>query len=112
MREVVLKDINATRETMHLDDFAGVLLCDNCFSHTDEEVMAILARENIRFITFPSHTSHLFQPLDLVVFAAFKPEKREIRVNRPQGSQAWQLTKLMKAMEHATDSSNNRAAFK
>jgi hypothetical protein len=74
--------------------------------------MAILARENIQLITFPTYISHQFQPLDLVTFAAFKPEKREIHVTHPEGSQAWQIAKLMEALEHATDSFNNRAAFK
>jgi hypothetical protein len=54
----------------------------------------------------------LFQPLDLVTFAAFKREKRELYSDRPEKSQVWQITKLMKALEHATDSANNRAAFK
>jgi hypothetical protein len=74
--------------------------------------MAMLAREDIRLITFPPHTSYLFQPLDLVTFAAFKREKREIHVTHSEGSQAWQIAKLMKVIERATDSSNNRAAFK
>jgi hypothetical protein len=112
LRDVVLKYFNTARETMHLENFAGVLLCDNCPSHIDEEVMVMLARKNIRLITFPPHTSHLFQPLDLVTFAAFKREKREIHVTHPEGSQAWQIANLIKALTHATDSSNNRAAFK
>jgi hypothetical protein len=112
VRDVVLKYFNTTGETMHLDDFAAVLLCDNCASHIHEEVMATLARENIWLISFPSHTSHLCQPLDLVTFAAFKREKREIHVNCPEGSQAWQIPKLAKALEHVMDSSNHRAAFK
>jgi hypothetical protein len=47
---VVLKYINAAHEIMHLDDFAGVLLCDNCSSHTNEETMAVLAQESIRLL--------------------------------------------------------------
>jgi hypothetical protein len=74
--------------------------------------MDMLAREDIRLITFPPHTSHLFQPLDLVTLAAFKREKREIYVTHREGSQAWQIVKLIKALKHVTDSSNNRAAFK
>jgi hypothetical protein len=60
IRDVVVKYFNTTRETMDLENFAGVLLCDNCSSHIDEEVMAMLARENIRLITFPPQTAHLF----------------------------------------------------
>jgi hypothetical protein len=89
LRDAVLKYFKTTRETMHLENFASVLLCDSCSSHIDEEVMAMLARENIRLMTFPPHTSHLFHPLDLVPFAAFKREKREIHVTYPEGSQAW-----------------------
>jgi hypothetical protein len=74
--------------------------------------MAMLERENIRLITFPPHTSHLFQQLGLVTFAAFKREKREIHVNHPERSQVWQMFKILKALEDATDPSNNRRAFK
>jgi transposase len=112
IRDVVFEYFTTTRETMHLENYADVLLCDNCSSHTNKEVMAMLARDNIRLTTFPPHISHLFQPLDLVTFAAFKREKREIHVSRPDRSQTWQITILRKALEHATDSFNNRAAFK
>jgi hypothetical protein len=81
IRDVVFKYFNTTPEMMQLENYTGVLLCDNCSSHIDEEVMAMLARENIRLITYPPHTSHLFQPLGLMTFAAFKREKREIHVD-------------------------------
>jgi hypothetical protein len=70
----------ATRESLHFQDFTGVLLCDNCSSHIDEGIKQLLADNNIRLITCPPHTSHLFQPLDLVTFAAFKRKKCEIHV--------------------------------
>jgi hypothetical protein len=83
---------------MRLDDFTGVLFSDNSSSHIYEELMAMLARENIRLIIFPPHTSHLFQPFDLVTSAAFTREKREIHVNDPERSQAWQIAKRMKGI--------------
>jgi hypothetical protein len=70
------------------------------------------AQHNIRLITFASHASHLFQPLDLVTVAAFQYQKEEIYVDQPAGSQVWQITKLIKTLEHATDSTNNRAMFR
>jgi hypothetical protein len=54
----------------------------------------------------------LVQPLDLVTFAPFKREKREVHMGRPVGSQVWEITKLMRALERATDSTNNRVAFR
>jgi hypothetical protein len=109
---VILPYFVATRESLHLQDFAGVLLYDNCSSHIDEGIRQLLVDNNIRLVTFPPHTSHLFQPLDLVTFAAFKREKRKVHVGRPVGLQVWEITKLMKALERATDSTNNRAAFR
>jgi hypothetical protein len=33
-------------------------------------------------------------------------------MGRPVGSQVWEIIKLMRALERATDSTNNRAAFR
>jgi hypothetical protein len=109
---MILPYFAATRESWHLQDFTGVLLCDNCSSHIDEGIKQLLADNNIRLITFPPHTSHLFRPLELVTFAAFKREKHEVHVGRPVGSQVWEITKLMRALVRATDSTNNCAAFR
>jgi hypothetical protein len=86
---VILPYFAATRESLHLQDFTGVLPCDNCSSHIDAGIKQLLTDINIRLVTFPPHTSHLFQPLDLITFVAFKREKREVHVGRPVGSQVW-----------------------
>jgi hypothetical protein len=39
--------------------------------------MSLLAGRNIRLVTSPAHASVLLQPLDLVIDAAFTPEKGE-----------------------------------
>jgi hypothetical protein len=109
LTRVVVPYFLTTRESLHLGPLTGVLLCDNCASHVDDEIMSMLANHNIRVVTFPPHTTHLFPPLDLVTFAAFKREKREIHSDGLEASQVWQITKRMKALEHITDSSNNRA---
>jgi hypothetical protein len=77
----------ATRESWHAQHSTGVLLCDDCSSHIDEGIKQLLADNNIRLATFQPHTSHLFQPLDLVPFAGFKREKSEVHVKIPVGSQ-------------------------
>jgi hypothetical protein len=112
LSSVFLRYVESTRESLNLRDFPAVLLCDNCSSHLDDEIMRFLASHNVKLLTFPPHTSNLFQPLDLVTFAVFKREKREIQVKLPAGSQVWQITRLMKALERATDSATNRSAFK
>jgi hypothetical protein len=109
---VILPYFAATRESLHFQDFTGLLLCDNCSSHINEGIKQLLSDNNSRLVIFPPHTPHLFQSLDLVTFAAFKRAKGEVHVGRPGGSQVLEITKLMRALERATDSTNNHAAFR
>jgi hypothetical protein len=108
---VILLYFAGTRDSLHLQDFTGVLLCDNCNSHIDGGIKQLLSDNNIRFVTFP-HISQMFQPLDLVTFAVFKREKHEFHVRQPVGSQVREITKLMRALERATNSTNYRTAFR
>jgi hypothetical protein len=72
---------------MNFQHFPGVLLCDNCTSHIEEEIAQLFAQRNIRLITFPPQTSDWFQHLDLVISGAFKREKGERYVVQAAGSQ-------------------------
>jgi hypothetical protein len=54
----------------------------------------------------------LFQPLDLITFAAFKREKCKVHVRRPVGSQVLEITQLMRAVEREPDPRNYRAVFR
>jgi hypothetical protein len=56
-------------------EFAGkpvILLLDNCSIHTRSEVLATLREHNVKVITFPPHTTQIFQTLDLCLFVVFK----------------------------------------
>lgn len=100
-----------TRKMMKLEEFPGVLLIDNCPSHQCEELYKELANNNIRLITFPPHTTNLFQPLDLITFSQFKLEKSRIKSKYKKGTQIDLFHRNIAAMERATTSSNNRSAF-
>jgi hypothetical protein len=108
---VFLRDVDTTRTSLDLGEFPVVLLCDDCSSHIDDEIKQIQASHNVRLLTFRLHSSNLFQPLDLVTFCAFTREKCQVSVKLPKGSQIWQITQIIKALEHATDSTDNRVAF-
>ena len=96
---------------MKIEKSPAVLLIDNCPSHSDEELYRRLAEENIRVITFPPHTTNLFQPLDLVTFHVYKQEKSNMRSKYKKGSQIDLFCRNLVSMEKATHSSNNRNAF-
>jgi hypothetical protein len=100
------------RASMNLHDLRAVLLCNNCTAHINEDIKVLLTRDNIRLVIFPPHPPHLFESLDLVTFGVFRREHHDLRARSPKDSQAWQITKLMMALECATDSCTNRPPFK
>jgi hypothetical protein len=96
---------------LNLHNFAPILLSGNKSLHINEDIKQMLAEWNIRFIPFPPHTSHSFQRRERLTFAAFTRASREIHIDRGAGSSVWHVTELMKALERATDSTNDRAGF-
>jgi hypothetical protein len=64
--------LNELRESEEFAQSEAVLLMDNCSLHMGDAVIAVLAREHVRVITFAPHTTHIFQVLDLVFFGALK----------------------------------------
>jgi hypothetical protein len=112
LTKVFLKYVATLRASMNLHDSPAVLLCDNCTAYVDGDIKVLLTGDNIHLLAFPLHTSHLFHPLDLVTLAVFKRKDHDLSVRLPKDSQAWQTTKLMRALECVRDSRTNRAAFK
>jgi hypothetical protein len=45
---------------------------DNCSIHVQVETLQTLADHRVKVITFPPHTTHIFQCLDLSLFGKFK----------------------------------------
>jgi hypothetical protein len=57
------------------DQLAGkpaILLMENCRIHTRPEALKMLRDHDVKVITFPSHTTQVFQALDLSLFGALK----------------------------------------
>lgn len=66
----VLKHIQ--KHTLCTKDNPILLLCDNHESHVSLEAINYAKENGIIYLSFPPHTSHRLQPLDVGVFAAFK----------------------------------------
>jgi hypothetical protein len=60
------------RDSEELEGCEAVFLMDNCSPHIADGVIAILTRVRVRVITFASHTTHIFQMLDVMLFGAMK----------------------------------------
>lgn len=66
----VLKHIQ--KHTLCTKDNPILLLCDNHESHVSLEAINYAKENGIIYLSFPPHTSHRLQPLDVGVFGPFK----------------------------------------
>jgi hypothetical protein len=58
-----------------LDGFTeetGVLLMDNCPSHVTDDIIGLLTETRVRTMTPASHTTQIFQILDVTLFRVFE----------------------------------------
>ena len=109
--DVILKYVKEVRKNELYRDEPAVILCDNCTSHLDDKLLQKLAENNIRLITIPPHSSHIFQPLDLVTFGVFKKEMLRATSKYESGSILDRIARALKSIEKATISENNRSSF-
>lgn len=68
---VFLTHIRNLRREFH-DDGPAVLFLDGATAHAYDRLTEKCAENNIKVFLFPAHSSHLVQPLDLVVFHVHK----------------------------------------
>ena len=54
-----------------------LLFSDSHSSRKDSELLEKLKLNNITMVTFPSHTTHILQPLDVSVYGVFKKHFRD-----------------------------------
>lgn len=88
-------------------DEVQILLVDGHDSHERHSVLSMARRNNIIIIRFPSHCTHLIQPLDLTYFGPFKAAY----LNAMEAiMKAWDVTKktitaseFVRAVKMATD---------
>ncbi|KAH0791212.1 putative transposase [Histomonas meleagridis] len=111
INDVFLVYIQNLRNDLKFRDKPAVLICDNCASHFDNAVVRKLTQNNVRLVTIPPHSSHLFQPLDLVTFGVYKNEIRSTTSKYENGTQLDRIARVLSAIERATTSENNRNAF-
>ena len=87
---------------------------DNCTAHLSEETKSLLQNENIHVAFLAPHSSHLTQPLDLVIFHAHKQIMRGCKFNDSDDESDYvrKLTKIISSWQAATTKHNIMEAFK
>jgi hypothetical protein len=102
--EVVISVAVANRELAGCSGKPAILLRDNCSAHCCDDVLKKLARHGIHVITYPPHTSHIFQVLDVLLFGVLKRGKKYQRRDDSLHRDVDHVLRLFRAYEQATTS--------
>jgi hypothetical protein len=76
IRKIFLPNLNELRTLEEFAEEDAVLLMDNCPSHVGEEILSLLRDARVRIITWVSHTTHIFQQLDICLFGVLKRKEQ------------------------------------
>jgi hypothetical protein len=85
---------------------------DSALPHTSGRILHTLGEKNIVAVTFPAHTTNLFQALDLVFFGALTKLKPTAVGEFDDGSVNAQITQLLQAYEQAATSATIMGSFR
>lgn len=107
-----IPQVEIDRKFVNLMDNPAILFFDNCSSHLDEELLQTLAQHMIIVIAYPSHTSHVFQVLDLLLFGVLKVHKKYLKKNDQIPHKIDHLYRIFQAYEQSTCSTTVRSAFR
>jgi hypothetical protein len=72
--------LNEIRDSEEFEACEAVLFMDNCSPHISDDVVAVLTHARVRIITFATHTAHIFQMLDLVLFGTLKKHVNSLKM--------------------------------
>jgi hypothetical protein len=73
---VLIPAVEVNRQLPGCDKKRAILFCDNCSAHMSNSMIERLARHGVLVLTYPPHTSHLFQVLDVLRFGLVKRSKK------------------------------------
>jgi hypothetical protein len=85
--------------------------CDNCPAHCPEEVLSKLTRRGILVITYPPHTSHIFQVLDGLLFGVLKQAIKHERRDDSLAVNVDRLLRLVRSYAFAMTSITIRSSW-
>jgi hypothetical protein len=108
---VLLPYIDELRTNDEFTDKEAVLLMDNCSVHVRSDILQILADHHVKVITFPPHTTHIFQSLDLSLFGTFKKKMNYKLPLESDETAAGFIKRIFHTMKQTLVEDNVRSAF-
>jgi hypothetical protein len=121
MTEAIFKDyienqffpiVDAERHDESASDQPAILFCDNLRAHCDDALCRKLAEKWVILITYPPHTSNIFQVLDRLTFSVLKNQKRQVQRDGDLHPVIDHVRRVLVAYERSTGSETIRAAWR
>jgi hypothetical protein len=111
IHDVFIPIVESERNGMAGQENPAILFFDNCRAHCQKELLAELARLWVIVITYPPHTSGIFQVLDRLVFGVLKVAKRGVSKDIELVSVIDHARRVFVAYERATCSETIRGSW-
>jgi hypothetical protein len=109
--EVLIPAVILDRGLPGCKDKPAILFSDNRSVHCSNELLGNLTRCGILVITYPPHTSHIFQVLDVLLFGILKKVKKYHRRDHTLRREVNHVLRLFRAYEQATASMTIKASW-
>ena len=104
LREIFLPEVETRRSLIGKWSAKAALVMDGHKTHVTDDVKALLDDNNVEVLIFPPHSSHLLQPLDLLVFGLWKKKIKQISFSEPLSSFSIKILQGIKALEMSSTS--------
>jgi hypothetical protein len=110
--EVFLPVLETNRQLPGCENKLCILFCDNCSIHCQDQLLKEFAERGVAVITYPPHTSHIFQVLDLLLFGRLKAAQKYIPRADADSTDINHLIRIFKAYELVTTNTTVRTSWK
>lgn len=111
VRDVFFPMVESNRGLPGCERKPAILFCDNCCAHCRQDFLRELAEHGVLLITYPPHTSHIFQVLDLLIFGRLKVAKKHQPHDPDLDYRLDHIVRILRAYEIATTSFTIRGSW-
>ena len=109
---ILIPYIKFVREKLNISNSEALVMMDSFSAHCNDRILRLLGKNSIIAFVFPSHTTNLFQSLDLVFFGAFKNIINNLDNEIEEKKLFECIIKILKTYEQTATSFNIRSSFK
>jgi hypothetical protein len=108
---VLLPYVDKLRSNEEFGNKEAVVLMDNCSIHVQGDTLQMLADHQVKVLTLPPHTIHIFQSLDLSLFENFKQRMNSRLPLQTDETTAGFIKQIFHMMKETLVEDNVRSSF-